>query len=74
MRDDLNKKYGLTRLLPNDPLVDPAKYTIIDGEYTVVEAFTNAHNDEQPLYYEPDGMGGMRFVYADKPAGRSFTV
>lgn len=78
MRDTLNEKYGLTRLLPDDPLIDRKKYTVIEGEYTVLgHSFVNAHDhrwSEKPLYYELDGKGEIRWVYDDKPPGRSFKV
>lgn len=73
-----NAKYGLWPVTSED--VDPKKHTIIDGEFTVLnDAFSGAHNDatmgeEKPLYFERDGLGGLRPVYEDKPPGRSFTV
>jgi hypothetical protein len=61
--------YGLPKVRAED--VDPAKHIILEGEFTLVHDGLG----EKPLGYEPNGKGGVRFVYPDKPAskGRTFT-
>ena len=46
---------------------DPPYGLTIDVEFTVLsESFAGAH-EGKPLYYEPDGFGGVRFV-CDQPS------
>lgn len=42
--------------------------------YLPAERASHKATDESPLYYRPDGKGGIKFIYPDKPPGKSWTL